>query len=99
MFDEDAGLYVFEVVLGIRLNGSKGSSAPFLIQADDAEEAEEKVLEYFDDLDIDQKVWIEEMSEPFALEEYQQQIEEKNGKFFPVLDEMSEDELCDYIGY
>lgn len=98
MFDADAGVYVFEVVLSFHSYETIESGVAFLVQADDAEEAEEKVLEHLDSLDLQQSIRIEEFSEPYTIEEYQRQVEESGGRSFPVLDELSEEELKDFFG-
>lgn len=97
--DPQEGLYVFEVVLGFESEGEKQYLTPYLVQADDAEEAEEKVLEYLDDLDLDQEFWIEEMNEPADIEEYAQRIEEGDAEPFPMLNELTEEEFKDLFGY
>lgn len=99
LFDPENGLYVFEVSIGFKANGEKQSSASCLIQADDLEEAEEKVMEYLDNLDLDQRFWIEEISDPYSIEEYQQQLEEDESEPFPLLDEMTEDEFVEFLGF
>jgi hypothetical protein len=98
-FDPEASLYVFEIVLIYAANGVKQYSPPCTIQADDPDEAEEKVLQYLDDLDVDHSFQIEEISEPYDTEEYQQQIEDNERRQFPVLDELTEDELKEYLGF
>ena len=97
--DPQEGLYVFEVALGFRADGEKQYTTPYLVQADDLEEAEEKVLEYVDDLDLDQDVWIEEISEPFEIEEYTQRLEDGDAEPFPMLGELTEEEFRDLLGY
>ncbi|MDY0041884.1 MAG: hypothetical protein RBS57_16345 [Desulforhabdus sp.] len=99
ILDPQEGLYVFEVTLGFNAEGEKRYTTPYLIQADDIEEAEEKVLEYLDDLDMDQAFWIEEMSEPSDIEEYARHIEEAEAESFPILDELTEEEFRDMLGY
>lgn len=99
LFDPENGLYVFEVALGFRANGQKQSSASCLIQADDSEEAEEKVMEYLVNQDAAGRFWIEEISNPYTLEEYQQQLDETESEPFPILDEMTEDEFVDFLGF
>jgi cobalamin biosynthesis Mg chelatase CobN len=99
LLDPQEGLYVFEVTLGFNAEGAKHYTTPYLIQADDLEEAEEKILELLDDLDLDQDLWIEEMSEPFEIEDYTQHIEEGDSEPFPMLSELTEEEFKDMLGY
>lgn len=92
-FDSDDGLYVFEVTIGLRIGGRRTCSAPCLIQADDADEAEEKALEYLDDLGIEERFWVEEMSRPFSIETYGQQLEEEEREPYPNLFDFDETEI------
>jgi hypothetical protein len=69
------------------------------VQADDVEEAEEKVLGYIDGLDLEQEVWIEELSEPYDAEEYSRSIDDGEAKPFSLLEEMTEEEFRDLLGY
>lgn len=92
-FDSDDGLYVFEVSIGIRIGGRRACSPPILIQADDPDEAEEKVLEYLDDLGIEDRFWVEEMSAPFSLESYQNKLEEEEREPCPSLFDFDETEI------
>jgi len=97
--DLQDGLYIFEVILGFSADGEKQYTAPYLVQADDIEEAEEKVLGYIDGLDLEQDVWIEELSEPHDAEEYSQSIEDGEAKPFSLLEEVTEEEFRDLLGY
>jgi len=97
--DPQEGLYVFEVTLGFSTEGEKQYTAPYLVQADDIEEAEEKVLGYLDGLDLEQAVWIEELSEPFDTEEYSQNIEDGEAEPFSFLEELTEEEFRELLGY
>lgn len=99
LFDPQEGLCLFEVVIGFRMGREKEYSPPFLVQADDAEEAEEKVLEFLDDADLDRTFWIEEMSDPFDIEEYAQSADDNDIKTYPLLLELSEEELKDLLNY
>jgi hypothetical protein len=97
LFDPEEGLYVFEVILGYRVNGKAESTSSCLIQADDPEEAEEKVLAYLDNLEMEQDFWIEEISEPFEIEEYEQSLEEHDQENLPLLNELTEEEFDDFL--
>lgn len=94
-----AGLYVFEVVLGFRADGRTQYSPPCLIQADDPEEAEEKVMEFLCELDLEQDFWIDQMSEPVSIQDYQVQVRQNERETLPVLDELNEVELKEYLGF
>lgn len=97
--DPQDGLYVFEVSLGFSADGEKQYTTPYLVQADDIEEAEEKVLGYIDGLDLEQDVWIEELSEPYEAEKYSQIIEDGEIEPFSLLEEVTEEEFRDLVGY
>lgn len=97
LFDPEEGLYVFEVILGYKINGKTEYTMPCLIQGDDIEEAEEKALGHLDNLDIEQDFWIEEISDPYDIEEYKQHMEENDQELFPILDELTEDEFQDFL--
>ena len=97
LFDPEEGLYVFEVILGYKVNGKTEYTTPCLVQADDADEAEEKALEYLDNLEIEQDFWIEEISDPYDIDEYRQHLEENDQESFPILDELTEDEFQDLL--
>lgn len=97
-FDPDAGLCVFEVVLGFKCDGETIYSPTVLVQADEPEELEDKVMEILGDLDLGGPYWIEEASEPYDIEEYQEQLDEHERRARPLLDELTEDELKDMVG-
>ncbi len=97
VLDPQEGLYLFEVVIGFKIDREKEYSPPFLVQADDAEEAEEKVLEFLDDADLDQTFWIEELSDPFDIEEYIRHADDNDIKTYPLLLELTEEELKDLL--
>lgn len=96
--DPSAGLCVFEVVLGFRDNRKTCFSPLCLVQADDSDEAEDKVMDYLCIMDLDQDVWIDQMSDPFGISEYQ----ERSGEYDdppPFLEEMGEAELREFLGF
>jgi hypothetical protein len=96
-FDPEDGLYIFEVIIGYRVNGKTEYTPSCLIQADDPDEAEEKVLAYLNNLEIDQDFWIEEISAPYDIEGYSQEVEENDQEIFPILDELTEEEFQDFL--
>lgn len=97
LFDPEEGLYVFEVVVGYRSDGITRFSSPILVQADDEEEAEEKVLEYLSDMDLDGKFWIEELSEPFKIKEYEQRLKDEDITLYPILSELTEEGFIELL--
>ncbi|NLI81116.1 MAG: hypothetical protein GX443_05430 [Deltaproteobacteria bacterium] len=97
MLDQDSGLYVFELILGFKCKGQKLYSPLCLILADDPEEAMEKAEDYLCRLDITGHAWIEEVGEPRDPEEYQAQFLDNGRELPPVLDDMSDEELRDFL--
>lgn len=75
-FDLDEGLYVFEITLGYQVGHTEYLTTPFIVQADDTEEAEETVMEYLDSLHLSSRFWIAEINGPYESQEYQRQVEE-----------------------
>lgn len=90
--DPAAGLYVFEVVLGFRRNGKMHYSLPCLIQADDPEEAEDKLIECLCHMDLDQDFWIDRMSSPHSIQDYQEELRDEIAESLPLLDDLNEEE-------
>jgi hypothetical protein len=97
--DPAAGLYVFEVILGFRSNGKTHYSPPCLIQADDPEEAEDKIIECLCNMDLDQDFWIDRMSNPHSIQDYQQGLKEGIAEPLPLLDELNEEEWRDFLRF
>ncbi len=97
LFNADDGLYVFEVVVGHRFNGITRFSSPILVQADDEEEAEEKVLDYLADIGIEGKYWVEEMSEPFTLKDYEGTLQDEGRVPYPLLENLSEEDFVELL--
>ena len=97
LFDPEEGLYVFEIILGYKIDGETEYTPSSLIQADEPEEAEEKILEHLDNLEIDQDFWIEEISDPFEIEEYAQDLEENDQEILPVLNDLTQEEFEDFL--
>ena len=97
-FDRDSDSMVFEFTLRFRAYGEVQYSTPLLILADETEEAEEKVLEYLESLDLGLDFQIVEMSDPCSTEEYQRRIEEEERQAPPMLEEFDEDEMREFLG-
>jgi len=97
MFDPEEGLYVFEIVLGYKANGKTEYTLSCLVQGDDPDEAEEKALAYLDNLELEQDFWIEEMSEPYDIEDYKQILEDNDQEALPILTELTEEEFEDFL--
>ncbi|MCE5243081.1 MAG: hypothetical protein LLF99_07780 [Desulfobacteraceae bacterium] len=97
LFDREAGSLVFEFTLRFRAYGEIQYSTPLLIQADEPEEAEEKVLEHLESLDLGIDFQIVEISDPYPAEDYQRQTEEEERQVPPLLEEFDEEEMRDFL--
>jgi hypothetical protein len=97
--DAAAGLYVFEVILGFRTNGKTHYSPLCLVQADDPDEAEDKIMEYLCSMDLDQDFWIDQISDPHTIQDYQQELKEDLRESLPLLDELNEEEWKDFLEF
>jgi hypothetical protein len=97
--DPAVGLYVFKVILGFRTNGKTRYSPPCLVQADDPEEAEDKMVEYLCSLDLDQDFWMDQMSKPHTIQDYQRELKEELKESLPLLDDLNEEEWRDFLGF
>ena len=98
LLDPKNGLYVFEVVLGYEVPGRTEFTSPYLIQANDADEAEEKIFEYMDEHGVSEDFWIEELSDPYTIEEYQQMIQEDGDRAYILLEDLTEQDLRELVG-
>ena len=97
--DPDKGLYVFEVVLGYKVNEEPDFTIPYLIQADQPDEAEDKVWEFLDENGVAEEFWIEELSDPYLIEEYQQVLEENGDQAYILLEVLTKDDFHELLGY
>ncbi len=93
-FDLEEKLYVFEVTLGFRSNGEEVISMPFLVLADDPEEAEELALVHLNSLDAGDRFWVAELSEPVDAGEFDKAVAEGERDPWRHLEEM---ENCDLV--
>jgi hypothetical protein len=97
--DPAADLYVFEVILGFRANGKTHTSPPCVVQADDPEEAEDEIMEYLCNMDLDQDFLSDQMSDPFSIQDYPQKLKEDLRESLPLLDELNDEEWRDFLGF
>jgi hypothetical protein len=65
VFDLEEGLYIFEITLGYHVGESEYMTVPFILRADDADEAEEMVQEYLEIHHLANSFWIVEISDTF----------------------------------
>lgn len=97
-FDLNDKLYIFEVSLGYRAEGEERISMPFLVRADDPEEAEEiAAVECLGNLDLGRKFWVADISEPFPAKEYEKELESGEGENWRFLEELDEDDLMELL--
>ena len=96
-FDLDEGLYMFEITLGYRVGDVEHVTVPFLVQADDAEEAEEVVMEYLEEMHLGSKFWIAELSEPYERDGYQRLVDEGERERWDRLEDYSEEDFQEIL--
>jgi hypothetical protein len=96
-FDLEEGLYVFEVTLAYRVGDAEQMTTPFVIQADDGEEAEETVIEYLEALHLGSKFWIVEVSGPYDPVEYQKLVDEGEQERWDRLEDYSEEDFHEVL--
>ena len=96
-FDLDEGLYIFEVTLGYQVGESDHASVPFVLKADDANEAEELAEEYLEIMHLAGKFWIAEISGPFDPVEYQTSVDEGERERWDSLEDYSEEDLLEIL--
>jgi hypothetical protein len=95
LLDPVKGSYVFEVVLGYQIDDESEYTIPYLIQANDMDEAEERVQKFLDEYGLAQDFWIEELSDPCPLAEYQHGLDENGDQAHIMLEELTEE---DFLG-
>jgi hypothetical protein len=96
-FDLEDGLYVFEIILGYMVGENENMNVPFLIKADDADEAEELVQEYLEVNQLADDFWVAEVSGPFEPEEYQKLVDEGERERWDSLEDYSEEDLLEIL--
>jgi hypothetical protein len=96
-FDLEDGLYVFEIILGYMVGENENMTVPFLIKADDADEAEELVQEYLEVNQLADDFWVAEVSGPFEPEEYQKLVDEGERERWDSLEDYSEEDLLEIL--
>lgn len=96
-FDLDDGLYIFETILGYMVGESENMTVPFLIKADDANEAEELVQEYLEVNQLAGEFWVAEISGPFEPEEYQKLVDEGERERWDNLEDYSDEDLLEIL--
>jgi hypothetical protein len=97
MFDPESGRYVFEVVLGYEVGSDVEFTIPYLVQADGASEAEQKVAGYLEEHGMAEVFWIEEMSEAYGVMEYQEGLEDNGDEAHILLEELTEEDYREIL--
>ena len=65
VFDLEEGLYIFEITLGYQVGDSEYMTVPFILRADDTNEAEEMVQDYLELNQLANSFWVVEISDTF----------------------------------
>ncbi len=96
-FDLDDGLYIFEITLGYMVGESEHMTVPFVMKADDADEAEEIVQEYLEINQLAGDFWIADITGPFDPEEYQALVDEGERERWDRLEDCSEEDFLEIL--
>lgn len=96
-FDLDDGLYIFEITLGYMVGESEHMTVPFVMKADDADEAEEIVQEYLEINQLAGDFWIADITGPFDPEEYQALVDEGEKERWDRLEDYSEEDFLEIL--
>ncbi len=96
-FDLEEGLYVFEVTLGYQVGESDYMTVPFVLKADDTNDAEEIVEEYIEVLRLGGKFWIADISGPFDPNEYQTSVDEGERERWDGLEDYSQEDFLEIL--
>lgn len=97
LLDPESGRYVFEVVLGYQVGPDVELTIPYLVQADEVSQAEEKVADYLEEHGMAEAFWIEEMSDPHEIVEYQEGLEDNGDEAHILLDDLTEDDFREIL--
>ena len=96
-FDLEEGLYIFEITLGYQVGDSEYMTVPFILRADDAEEAEEIVQDYLELNQLSDSFWIVEISDTFDPEEYQTLVDEGERERWDRLEDYSAEDFMEIL--
>ncbi|UCG10958.1 MAG: hypothetical protein JSU72_10285 [Deltaproteobacteria bacterium] len=96
-FDLDEGLYVFEITLGYKIADQDQMTVPFVLKADDIEEAEELVLEYLELIQLAGSFWVAEIVGPYDPNEYQHLVEEGEKEGWDRLEDYSAEDFLEIL--
>jgi hypothetical protein len=96
-FDLDEGLYIFEITLGYQVGDSEYMTVPFILRADDSDEAEEIVQDYLELNQLANSFWIVEISDTFDPEEYQTLVDEGERERWDRLEDYSAEDFLEIL--
>ena len=96
-FDLDDGLFMFEVTLGYQVGEIENMTVPFVLKADDTDDAEEIVQEFLEINQLADSFWLVEISGPFEPEEYQKQVDEAERERWDRLEDYSEEDFLEIL--
>ncbi len=96
-FDLDDGLFMFEVTLGYQVGEIEHMTVPFVLKADDTDDAEEIVQEFLEINLLADSFWLVEISGPFEPEEYQKQVDEAERERWDRLEDYSEEDFLEIL--
>ena len=91
------GHYVFEVVLGYQVSEERHFTIPYLVQADDLDEAEERVRNCLEEHGVGDAFWIEELSDPYEIREYMESLEDNGDEAHILLSDLTDDDFQEIL--
>jgi hypothetical protein len=97
LLDPEKGWYVFEVVLGFEVDDASDYTPAYAVQANDADEAEEKVQELLEEHGVAEDFWIEDLSDPYSLTEYQHTQEGNGDQARILLEGLTEEDFQELL--
>lgn len=95
--DLDEGLFIFEVTLGYHVGEIEHMTVPFVLKADDADDAEEIIQDFLEINQLATLFWPVEISGPFEPEEYQNQVDEAERERWDLLEDHSEEDFLEIL--
>ena len=97
VFDLEEGLYIFEITLGYQVDDSEYMTVPFILRADDTDEAEEMVQDYLELNQLANSFWIVEISDTFDHEAYQTHVDEGERESWDRLEDHSAEDFLEIL--
>jgi hypothetical protein len=97
ILDLESGRYVFEVVLGYEVDDEVSFTIPYVLQANNPVEAEEKIQDYLEEHGVVEAFWIEELSDPYEVQEYLESLEDNGDEAHILLEALAEEDFQDIL--